>query len=111
MGVIIFIGQILLGLPFVVFAYWYQREEAVYRGTAPQPEQRNTMFWHGAFGLFFGVSFATLGILFFPPITGIIVLSACIYMLMRALDNIEHDNLLKRGGGANTANAKSGGGA
>jgi hypothetical protein len=109
MGVIIFIGQILLGIPFVVFAYWYQREEALYRRATPQPEERNTMFWHGAFGLFFGLSFATLGLIFFPPITGIMVLSACIYMLMRALDNIEHGKLLERGGGTNTANAKPGG--
>jgi hypothetical protein len=112
MGVIILIGQILLGLPFVVFAYWYQREEALFRGATPQPklQRRNTMFWHGAFGIFFSVSFATLGILFFPPITGTVVLSACIYLLVRALDNIDHNRSIAPGGGANTANVKPGGG-
>jgi uncharacterized membrane protein len=112
MGVIILIGQILLGLPFVVFAYWYQREEALFRGATPQPQpqRRNTMFWHGAFGIFFSVSFATLGILFFPPITGAVVLSTCIYLLVRALDNIDHNRSIAPGGGANTANVKPGGG-
>jgi hypothetical protein len=108
MGVIILIGQILLGLPFVVFAYWYQREEALFRGATPQSRQRNTMFWHAAFGIFFSVSFATLGILFFPPITVTLVLSACIYLFVRALDNIDHDRSLASGSGANTANVKPG---
>ena len=27
------IGQILLGVPFVVFAYWYQQEEALFEAT------------------------------------------------------------------------------
>ena len=27
------LGQILLGVPFVVFAYWYQQEEALFEAT------------------------------------------------------------------------------
>jgi hypothetical protein len=90
MSVIILVGQILLGVPFIVFAYWYQREEALFRSASPRSAQ-HTLFGHGAFGLFFGISFAILGMLFFPPVTETIALVACIYILFRALDNIDHE--------------------
>ena len=76
MSFIILIGQILLGVPFVVFAYWYQREEALFRSASPRVAQHPTMYGHGAFGIFFGISFAILGLLFFPPVTETIALLA-----------------------------------
>ena len=81
------IGQILLGVPFIVFAYWYEQEEALFLSTQTH---RHTICRHGAFGLFFSISFAVLGILFFPPLTGATALVACIYICVRSLDNIEH---------------------
>jgi hypothetical protein len=90
MGIIKFIGQILLGAPFVVFAYWYEEEEALFQIAQTS---RHTIYRHAAFGLFFSVSFAILGSLFFPPITGITVLLACIYIFIRSLDNIEEDRV------------------
>jgi hypothetical protein len=90
MSVIILIGQILLGVPFIVFAYWYEREEALFRGASPRTAEHRTIFGHGAFGIFFGVSFAILGMLFLPPVTETIALVASIYILFRALDNIDH---------------------
>jgi hypothetical protein len=102
MSIIILIGQILLGVPFIVFAYWYQREEALFRSASPRSAQ-HTIFGHGAFGLFFGISFAILGMLFFPPVTETIALLACIYVLFRALDNIDHE---RSAGGAITSKAE-----
>jgi uncharacterized membrane protein len=95
MSVMIFLWQMLLGVPFIVFAYWYQREEGLYRVARP-PSDR-TMFRHAWFGLFFGFSFAILGLLFFPPITGLITLISCVYIFMRALDNIEYDKVAELG--------------
>jgi hypothetical protein len=91
MSLVILIGQILLGVPLVVFAYWYEREEALFRSIPAGSTAQHTMFRHGMFGLFFGLTFAILSLLFFPPLTQVIALLACIYVLMRALDNIEHD--------------------
>jgi hypothetical protein len=85
MGVLM--GQILLGVPFIVFAYWYEQEEALFQSATTQ---RHTAPRHGAFGLFFSVSFAILGMMFFPPLTGATALLACIYIFVRSLDNIEH---------------------
>jgi hypothetical protein len=68
------IGQILLGMPLVVFAYWYEREEALFRSVPAGSTAQHTMFRHAIFGLFFGLSFATLSLLFFPPLTQIIAL-------------------------------------
>jgi hypothetical protein len=90
MSIFNFIGQILLGAPFVVFAYWYEREEALFRSKQTYP---HTIYRHAAFGLFFSIRFAVLGMLFFPPIMGITVLVACIYIVIRSLDNIEEDRL------------------
>jgi hypothetical protein len=95
MSVIILVGQVLLGAPFVVFAYWYQREEEVYRGTPSHPALRHPMVRHAAFGIFFSLGFAILGMAFFPPVTGTITLIACIYVFMRALDNLEYDKVAK----------------
>jgi hypothetical protein len=103
MSVIILIGQILLGVPFIVFAYWYEREEALFRGASPRSAQHRTVFGHGAFGIFFGLSFAILGMLFFPPVTETVALVASIYILFRALDNIDHE---RAAGGATSANAE-----
>jgi hypothetical protein len=103
MSVIILIGQILAGVPFIVFAYWYQREEALFRSASSRPAQDRTVFGHGAFGIFFGVSFAILAMLFFPPVTETIALVASIYILFRALDNIDHE---RAAAGAATANAE-----
>jgi hypothetical protein len=91
MILIIVLGQILLGMPLVVFAYWYEREEALFRSVPAGSTAEHSMFRHGIFGLFFGLSFAILSLLFFPPLTQVIALLACIYVLIRALDNIEHD--------------------
>jgi hypothetical protein len=85
MGVLM--GQILLGVPFIVFAYWYEQEEALFQS---DKTQGHTTYRHGAFGLFFSVSFAILGMMFFPPLTGATTLLACIYIFVRSLDNIEH---------------------
>jgi hypothetical protein len=82
------IGQILLAAPFVVFAYWYEQEETLFQ-TAPT--FHHTIYRHAVFGLLFSMSFAILGIAFFPPITGTITLLACIYIFIRSLDNIEPD--------------------
>ena len=84
------LGQILLGAPFVVFAYWYEQEEAVFQ---TNPKHRQTIYRHAAFGLFFSISFAILGVKFLPPLTGTTVLLACIYEFVRSLDNIEQDKL------------------
>ena len=84
------LGQILLGAPFVVFAYWYEQEEAVFH---TNQKLRQTIYRHAAFGLFFSTSFAILGMKFFPPLTGTTVLLACIYVFIRSLDNIEQDKL------------------
>jgi hypothetical protein len=104
MSVIILIGQILLGVPFVVFAYWYQREEALFRSASPRLAQHPTVFGHGAFGIFFSISFAILGMLFFPPVTETIALLACIYILFRALDNIDHERAAR---GATAVNSEA----
>jgi hypothetical protein len=94
------LGQILLGAPFVVFAYWYEQEERLFQSSKAQP---HTIYRHAAFGLFFSVSFAILGMMFFPPLTGTTVLVACIYVFVRSLDNIEQDKLsgsaIKKEGG------------
>ena len=90
MSIINFIGQILLGAPFVVFAYWYEREEALFKSKQTYP---CTIYRHAAFGLFFSISFAILGMMFFPPIMGTTVLLACIYIFVRSLDNIEEDRV------------------
>ena len=95
MSIVTLIGQILLGIPFIVFAYWYQQEEGSYRDIPSRLPNGRTMFRHGAYGLFFGVSFIILGILFLPPITETITLVACIYVCIRAFDNIEHDKVAK----------------
>jgi hypothetical protein len=95
MSVIALLGQLLLGAPFVVFAYWYQREEEVYRGTPSHPAVRHPMVRHAAYGIFFGVSFAILGLAFFPPATRTVTLIACIFVLMRALDNLEYTKVAK----------------
>jgi hypothetical protein len=87
-SVLIFLGQALLGVPFVVFAYWYERQEVLYRDD--RAPWNHTMFGHAVFGLFFSVSFAILGLSFFPTITGIITLVAGIYIFIRALDNLEY---------------------
>jgi hypothetical protein len=52
MSVIIFIGQMLLGVPFVIFAYRYQREEAWFAGASPQPTHQDALVCHGLFGIF-----------------------------------------------------------
>jgi hypothetical protein len=96
MSLVILIGQILLAVPLVVFAYWYEREESAVRSVPAGSATQHTMFRHGMFGLFFGLSFAILSLLFFPPLTQVIALLACIYVLMRALDNIEHDRIALR---------------
>ena len=88
MSIISFMGQILLGIPFIVLAFWYEQEEALFQTTQTYP---HTIYRHAAFGLFFSVSFAILGMVFFPPITGTTVLLACIYIFIRSLDNIEQD--------------------
>jgi hypothetical protein len=103
MSVIILIGQILAGVPFIVFAYWYQRQEALFRSASARSAQEHTIFGHGAFGIFFGITFAILGMLFFPPVTETIALLASIYILFRALDNIDHE---RAAAGATTANAE-----
>jgi hypothetical protein len=102
MGMINLIGQILLGVPFLVFAYWYEQEEALFKATQAH---RHTIYRHAAFGFFFSVSFAILGMKFFPPLTGTTVLLACIYVFIRSLDNIEQDRL--SGGATKTENASS----
>jgi hypothetical protein len=84
------IGQILLGAPFVVFAYWYEQEEALFQTTLAHP---HTIYRHAAFGLFFSISFGILGTMFFPPLTGATILLACIYVFVRSLDNAEQDGL------------------
>jgi FtsH-binding integral membrane protein len=90
MSIFNFIGQMLLGAPFVVFAYWYEREEALFQSKQTYP---HTIYRHAAFGLLFSISFAVLGMLFFPPIMGITVLVSCIYIFIRSLDNIEEDRV------------------
>jgi hypothetical protein len=50
-SVLIFLGQALLGVPFVVFAYWYERQEVLYRDD--RAPWNHTMFGHAVFGLFF----------------------------------------------------------
>jgi hypothetical protein len=70
-----FVGQILLAAPFVVFAYWYEQEEALFQVTHASG---HTIYRHATFGLFFSIAFSILGMLFFPPITGTTVLVACI---------------------------------
>jgi hypothetical protein len=55
--------------------------------------QNHTIYRHAAFGLFFSISFAILGMVFFPPVTGTTVLLACIYIFIRSLDNIERDRV------------------
>ena len=84
------LGQILLGAPFVVFAYWYEQEERLFQSSKAQPD---TIYRHAAFGFFFSVSFAVLGVMLFPPLAGTTVLLACIYVFIRSLDNIEQDRL------------------
>jgi hypothetical protein len=84
------LGQILLGAPFVVFAYWYEQEERLFQSSKAQP---HTIYRHAVFGFFFSVTFAILGMMFFPPITRATILLACIYVFIRSLDNIEHDRL------------------
>jgi hypothetical protein len=81
-SVLIFLGQALLGVPFVVFAYWYERQEVLYRDD--RAPWNHTMFGHAVFGLFFSVSFAILGLSFLPTITGIITLVAGIYIYLYA---------------------------
>jgi hypothetical protein len=66
MSIINFMGQILLGIPFIVFAFWYEQEEALFHTPQTYP---HTIYRHAAFGLFFSISFAILGMMFFPPIT------------------------------------------
>jgi hypothetical protein len=83
-----FIGQILLAAPFVVFAYWYEQEETLFQATRTSG---HTIYRHAAFGLFFSIAFAIVGIVFFPPITGTTILLSCIYIFVRSLDNIEPD--------------------
>ncbi len=90
MSIFNFIGQILLGAPFIVLAYWYEQEEALFQTAHTH---RHTIYRHAAFGLFFSITFAILGMLFFPPITGTTVLLACIYIFIRSLDNIEQDKM------------------
>ena len=89
-GMINLIEQILLGAPFVVFAYWYEQEEALFETTQVH---RHSIYRHGVLDLFFSVSFAFLGMMYFPPLTGTTVLLACIYVFVRSLDNIEQDKL------------------
>jgi uncharacterized membrane protein len=93
MSIVTLIWQILLSIPFIVFAYWYQQEEASYRDISLRLPNGRTMFRHGAYGLFFGISFMILGLLVLPPITKTITLVACAYLCIRALDNIEHDKV------------------
>jgi hypothetical protein len=90
MSIINFMGQILLGIPFIVLAFWYEQEEALFHTTQTYP---HTIYRHTAFGLFFSISFAILGMVFLPPITGTTVLLACIYIFIRSLDNIEEDRV------------------
>jgi hypothetical protein len=94
------LGQILLGAPFVVFAYWYEQEERLFQSSKAQP---HTIYRHAAFGFFFSISFAILGMMFFPPLAGATVSLACIYVFVRSLDNIEQDKLsgsaIKKEGG------------
>ena len=77
----------------MVFAYWYEQEEALFEATQTQ---RHMIYRHAAFGFFFSVSFAILGMMFFPPLTGTTILLACIYVFIRSLDNIEQDRLSDR---------------
>lgn len=65
MSLVILIGQILLGMPLVVFAYWYENEEALFRNVPAGSAAQHTLLRHGIFGLFFGLSFAILSLLFF----------------------------------------------
>jgi hypothetical protein len=39
------LGQIFLGVPFVVFAYWYEQEEAVFQ---TNQKLRQTIYRHPA---------------------------------------------------------------
>jgi len=89
MSLLILLGQIALGLPFIVFAYWYQCQEAIYRGILRDPTEANVMFLHAAFGIFFSVSFSILAMLLFPPGTKVITLLSSLFILARALDVIE----------------------
>jgi hypothetical protein len=95
MGVIVLLGQILLGAPFVVFACWYQGHEDVFRSTPSHPALRHPMVRHAAYSIFFSIGFAILGLAFFPLATGTVTLIACIFVLMRALDNLEFDKVAK----------------
>src|SRR5580704_15542781 len=90
-SVLSFIGQILSGVPFVVFAYWNQRQEALYRRDGSPWD--HTMLGHGIAGLFFSISFAFLAMMFFPPVLQTITLIACAYLFIRALDNIEYEKV------------------
>jgi hypothetical protein len=91
------IGQLLTSVPFVVFAYWYYQEEELYRSALSETARQRTMFGHGLYGLFFGVTFAILGVLFFPPITQTAILVACTFVVMRAFDNLEYDKVAVAG--------------
>ena len=84
------LGQILLGVPFVVFAYWYEQEERLFQNSKAEP---HTIYRHAAFGFFFSISFAILGMMFFPPLTGTTILLAGVYVFIRSLDNIEQHRL------------------
>ena len=95
MSIINFIGQILLGAPFVVFAYWYEREEALFQSKQTYPR---TIYRHAAFGLFFSVSFAILGMLFFPPIMGTtVLLSGQSARIVEILQQVQRAGALYRG--------------
>jgi hypothetical protein len=91
------VGQLLASVPFVVFAYWYHQEEELYRSALPETARKRTMFGHGLYGLFFGVTFAILGVLFFLPITQTAILVACTFIIMRAFDNLEYDKVALAG--------------
>jgi hypothetical protein len=53
MGMINLIGQILLGAPFIVFAYWYEQEEALFEATQAH---RHTIYRHAALVSFFALA-------------------------------------------------------
>jgi hypothetical protein len=73
-----------------VFAYWYEQEETLFQTTHTSG---HTICRHAAFGFLFSLTFAILGMVFFPPITGTTVFLACIYIFIRSLDNIEQDKV------------------
>ena len=90
MTLLVVLGQIALGLPFIVFAYWYHCQEVIYRSIMNNPAEANLTFWHAVFVIFISLSFGVLAVLFFPPATEVVTLISSLFILVRALDVIEN---------------------